>query len=317
MCGGESAKDLVRRDQPKRIPNGSVDRDAELVVGSVQFRGAVTTLIGSASSAPRAIPTSARPQTTGTISPDFARQSIESESGWTGLRRRTIDDRPYRNASLTEANLLSSPSVMCVTTKTGSPSTEGSYPLASIVRSQRGGVHSGGCPSMTSSNPSMRRPAIQPRSGGEPSGIGAPVRPRGSWRSHAASESVTRPASAFVAISFALRGAPCGDHVHSTFSSGPCHDQQPCPVREPNGCPTLLVDRVFDIFDGDLSPVVQNRGAFLKGDATTAKGGERLLRIPIEHSKDGTDRLSTAAYFGMHWPLRTNTQPPGVPQGVG
>ena len=266
------------------VSDGTVRRSACARGPTVQFRGAATTLIGSASSAPRAIPMSARPRTTGTVSPDFVRQSMESESGWTGLRRRTTSNRPYRNASLTAVNLLSSPSVMCVTTKTGSPSLEESYPLASSARSQRGGLHSDGCPSVASSKPSIRRPAIQPRSGGEPSGIGAPVKPRGSWRTDAASEAVTRPASAFVDISFALRGAPCGYHAHSTFSSGPCHDQQSCPVREPNGRPTLLVDRVFDIFDGDLPPVVQNRGGFLKGDATTAKGGECLLRTPIEHS---------------------------------
>ena len=33
MRGGESAKDLVRRDQPKGILNGSIDRDAKLLVG--------------------------------------------------------------------------------------------------------------------------------------------------------------------------------------------------------------------------------------------------------------------------------------------
>lgn len=215
-----------------------------------QSVGTPMTVIGSASSAPRAIPTSARPQTTGTVNPDVVLQSIDIESGWTGRRRRTISDRPYLRASLTVANLRSSPSVMCVTTKTGSPSTDRSNPLASSARSQRGGLHSGGRPSTANSNPSIRRPAIQPRSGEEPSGIGAPVKPRGSWRTDAASAAVTRPVSIFVGISFALRGAPCGNHANVTPPDRPCHDEHPSLIREPDRSPALSFARVVDILDG-------------------------------------------------------------------
>ena len=56
-----------------------------------------------------------------------------------------------------------------------------------------------------------RSVAIQPRTGGEPSGMSGPVRPRGSWRTEAASSAVTRPRGTFVGMLFALRGAPCGD----------------------------------------------------------------------------------------------------------
>ena len=63
---------------------------------------------------------------------------------------------------------------------------------------------------------------------------------------------------------------------------------------------------MFDVFDGNLAPVVQNRGGFLKRNATAARVGERLLRIPVEHAQDGSDRLSTATYFRVYWPLRTN-----------
>ena len=261
-----------------------------------QSAGTPMTVIGSASSAPRAIPTSARPQTTGTVSPDVVRQSIEIESGWTGLRRRRMRERPYLSASLTLANLRSSPSVMCVTTKTGSPSTDRSYPMASSARSHRGGLHSGGCPSTANSNPSTRRPAIQPRSGGEPSGIGAPVKPRGSWSTEAASSAVTRPVSVFVGISFALRGAPCGDHAHFTSSNRPCHDEHPRSIREPDRSPALFLGRVLDIFDGHLAPVVENGGGFLEPDVAPAKRGARLRRIPVEHAPDITDRPSPASY---------------------
>jgi hypothetical protein len=148
---------------------------------------------------------------TPTTRPDGVRQLIASESGCTGRRRRWISERPYLSASRTFGNRRSSPSVMWVTTKTGSPSTDRSYPWVSRARTQRGGLHSGGSPSTSSSNPSISRPAIQPGRAGEPSGIGAPVRPRGSWRTEAASLAVTRSLRAFGDIEFALRGAPCGD----------------------------------------------------------------------------------------------------------
>ena len=283
------------RREPHPCPRG-VTREGPRVTVTLQVAGTPMTVIGSASSAPRAIPTSARPQTTGTLSPDVVRQSIEIESGWTGLRRRRISDRPYLSASLTVANLFSSPSVMCVTTKMGLPSTDRSYPWASKARSQRGGLHSTGFPSTARSNPSIRRPAIQPRSGGEPSGIGAPVKPRGSWRTEAASWAVTRPVSVFVGISFALRGAPCGDHAHCTPSNRPRHDQHPRSIREADRSPALLVARVLDIFDGHLAPVVENAGGFLEPDVALAKIGERLRRIPVEHAPETTDRPSSASY---------------------
>ena len=144
-----------------------------------------------------------------------------------------------------------------------------------------------GRPSTARSNPSINRPAIQPRSGGDPSGIDGPVRPRGSWRTDAASSAVTRPLRAFVGIEFALHGAPCGDQSDSTPPRRPRHHQQPALLGQADRPPAPLRLECSSS-GGELTPIVQHGRGLFEADRTSTQIRGRLARIPIDHTPDAS-----------------------------
>ena len=65
----------------------------------------------------------------------------------------------------------------------------------------------------------------------------------------------------------------------------PRHDQHPRSIREPDRSPALFVDRVLDIFDGHLAPVIEDAGSFVEPDVAPAECGARLRRMPVEHAE--------------------------------
>ena len=111
------------------------------------------------------------------------------------------------------------------TTNETGPSPAGSYPRSSSLRIHRGGLRTGGSPSMTRSTPSTIRPASRP-------GV--------TWTAHSARRSAR---SVEIPMSFALRGAPCGDWPHSTAPVR-ADNEDPSPGGRADHVPASLGSRV-------------------------------------------------------------------------
>ena len=115
------------------------------------------------------------------------------------------------------------------------------------------------------------------------------------------SYSTERSTSAlFVRISFALRGAPCGDDLRAWPAFGGYHDEKPTKIGPTDGSPPVLQARVFEIGDGPRQREVHGRLCLSERHAILPFVLDGLVGVPIEtdHTPDTTDRPSPASYHG-------------------
>jgi hypothetical protein len=86
--------------------------------------------------------------------------------------------------------------------------------------------------------------------------------------------------SSFVRMSFALRGAPCGDDSRPWAASGHYHGEQPCLAR-PAGDALAWFGRVTCIHLPLGECVSDHRLGFLEPNAVFCQVDTRLLQIPV------------------------------------
>ena len=113
----------------------------------------------------------------------------------------------------------------------------------------------------------------------------------------------------FVCISFALRGAPCGNDAWLVTTIGGYHGQEATPKVATDRDESGLLERVFLIKPLDPERVPERHNRFVEADAVLPDilglfGGVTTV---LDHTPDTTDRLSPATYFGIG--ART-TRPP-------
>ncbi len=232
------------------------------------------TVMGGSSSAPMAIPMIRCALTTWTPSPDRVRASTRRRSGWCPAPMRASASYSALRTSLAASRGSSSTRT---TNETG-PSVAESYPRSSSLRIHRGGMRTGGWPSMTRSTPSTIRPASRP-------GV--------TWTAHSASLS-TR--SVEIPMAFALRGAPCGDWAHLTALVRADNEENPSPGGRADHVPASLGGRVGEITIGQSEVVVFDRHRLRKADPVLAQVGLRLLGVPgVAHPGERSDGRSTAS----------------------
>jgi len=102
----------------------------------------------------------------------------------------------------------------------------------------------------------------------------------------------------FVRISFALRGAPCGDDSRALPALGGYHDEESTKIGPPDGSPPILHARVFEIGDRPRQRGIHGRRCFIERHAMLPFVLDGLVGVPIEtdHAPDATDRPSPTAY---------------------
>jgi len=102
----------------------------------------------------------------------------------------------------------------------------------------------------------------------------------------------------FVRISFALRGAPCGDDSRAWPALGGYHDEESTKIGPTDGSPPVLHARVFEIGDRPRQRGVNGRLCLIERHAMLPFVLDGLVRVPIEtdHTPDTTDRPSPASY---------------------
>ena len=136
-------------------------------------------------------------------------------------------------------------------------------------------------PSIRMSRPSPGRPAYRPSS---------PL---------LKSYSTELPTSAlFVCISFALRGAPCGDDSRAWPAFGGYHDEESTKIGPADRSKPLLEARVLQIGDRPRKRVVHGCLCLIERHAMLPFVLAGLVRVPIEvdHAPDTTDLPSPASY---------------------
>jgi hypothetical protein len=235
------------------------------------------TVMGESWSAPIAIPMMRCALTTWASSPDRVLASTRIRSGWCPLPMRA--SASYK-ASLT-SSMASRGSSSTRMTKETAPSTAGSYPWSSSFRIHRGGLRTGGLPSITRSTPSTMRPASRP-------GV--------TWTAHSERRS-TR--SVEIAMAFALRGAPCGDWPHSTVPVGAGDEEDSAVCRRSDHVEASLGGRVSEVAIRETEVVVIDRHRLREADTVLPQVGLRLLRIPgLAHPGDRSEGRSPGPYPG-------------------
>ena len=102
----------------------------------------------------------------------------------------------------------------------------------------------------------------------------------------------------FVRISFALRGAPCGDDSRPWLAVRGYHDEDAVKIGPTDGSPPVLHDRVFEIGDRPRQRVVHGRLCLIERHAMLPFVLDGLVGVPIEtdHTPDTTDRPSPASH---------------------
>jgi hypothetical protein len=103
--------------------------------------------------------------------------------------------------------------------------------------------------------------------------------------------------SSFVRMSFALRGAPCGDDSPTWARGGHYHDEQ-----SPNCRPSGDSQPVFRSRMSDVRLLHGKRGRngvprFLEGHTVSAEVRFRLPRVPVVSRHRGT--VATGSYLGL------------------
>ncbi len=109
------------------------------------------------------------------------------------------------------------------------------------------------------------------------------------------------PTSAsFVRISFALRGAPCGNDSRAGLAVRGYHDEEAIKIGPTDGSPPVLDARMFEVGDRSRQPVVHGRLRFEERHSVHADVLGILPGIPVvlEHTPDHTHRPSPASYQG-------------------
>ncbi len=102
----------------------------------------------------------------------------------------------------------------------------------------------------------------------------------------------------FVRISFALRGAPCGDDSRAGLAVRGYHDEDAIKIGPTDGSPPVLHARVLEIGDRPRQRVVHGRLCLIERHAMLPFVLDGLVRVPIEtdHAPETTDRPSPASY---------------------
>ena len=103
----------------------------------------------------------------------------------------------------------------------------------------------------------------------------------------------------FVCISFALRGAPCGDDSRAGLAVRGYHDEDAIKIGPTDGSPPVLRARVFEIGDRPRQRVVHGRLCLIERHAMLPFVLDGLVGVPIEtdHTPDTTDRPSPTAHL--------------------
>jgi len=139
-------------------------------------------------------------------------------------------------------------------------------------------------PSMTMPNPSLLGLACRPAS------LPALARLAGAEK-----------ALEFVCISFALRGAPCGNDAWPVATIGGYHGQEAAPQVAADRDEPGLFDRMGLVKPLDLERVPERHNRFVEADAVLPDilGLFGSVTTVLDHTPDTTDRRSPAIYFGI------------------
>ena len=138
-----------------------------------------------------------------------------------------------------------------------------------------------------------------------------------SWKARMRSSSER---AGFVRMSFALRGAPCGDDADDTFDRL-CghHRKESAASTVANRQDALLYIRMVDVETRDPAGIPQGGRGLLEADTVLRAIDRRLPLIPVKllHAAEGSEGRLSGDYLRLHWPLRANTQPQRALAGVG
>src|ERR1035437_10019300 len=106
----------------------------------------------------------------------------------------------------------------------------------------------------------------------------------------------------FVCMSFALRGAPCGDDPNDTFDRlRGHHRKESVATTVANGQSALLNVRMVEIETRHSVRVVEGGPRFLKSDAMLLAIDPLLSLVPVElnHAADGNERRLSGDYLRL------------------
>lgn len=127
--------------------------------------------------------------------------------------------------------------------------------------------------------------------------------------------------ASFVGISFALRGAPCGDDPDLTGGRlGRHHREQATAPAEPD-TNEAIITAMLAIQSDDETLVEQRRGCLSERDPAPGVVGSLLLIVPLDvvgsHKGDASDCAFTGTHARIAWGSRRAPRGPPDPPGVG